>query len=143
MKSIWNCSLVFGDLVIPVKLYSATKQSHLEFEMVDSRDLGKIRFSRFNENTGEIVPSEFIGKAFNLDGSLVPVDPSLVSSSFPKNQTGLNSTSLFRFLPFLQSTLTGFITCFLMQRGRKIMPSSCITCNPLISAASHNLTSEI
>jgi DNA end-binding protein Ku len=66
MKSIWNCSLVFGELVIPVKLFSATKQSQLEFEMVDSRDIGKIRLSRFNESTGELVPNEYIGKAFNL-----------------------------------------------------------------------------
>ena len=97
MKSLWNCSLVFGDIVIPVKLFSATKQSHLEFEMVDSRDLSKIRMSKFNEKTGEVVSNEFIGKAFNLDGVLVRVDPSLVSSCIPVKSNRIEFT---HFCPF-------------------------------------------
>ena len=97
MKSLWNCSLVFGDIVIPVKLFSATKQSHLEFEMVDSRDLGKIRLSRYNETTGEIVPNEFIGKAYKLDEKMVPIDPSLISKCLPEKSNRIEFT---HFAPF-------------------------------------------
>ena len=97
MKSLWNCSLVFGSLVIPVKLYSATQQSHLEFEMVDSRDMSKICMNRFNSVTGEFVPSEFIGKAHRLDGILVPVDPALVSSCIPEKS---NRVEFTHFCPF-------------------------------------------
>jgi DNA end-binding protein Ku len=97
MKSLWNCTLAFGDLLIPVKLFSATKQSHPEFEMVDSRDMSKICMNRFNSVTGEFVPSEFIGKAHRLDGNLVPVDPSLVSSCLP---TKSNQVEFTHFCPF-------------------------------------------
>jgi DNA end-binding protein Ku len=97
MKSLWNCSLVFGSLVIPVKLYSATKQSHLEFEMVDSRDMAKISMNRFNSVTGEFVSSEFIGKAHRLDGKLVPIDPELVSSCVPAKS---NRVEFTHFCPF-------------------------------------------
>jgi DNA end-binding protein Ku len=97
MKSLWNCTLVFGELLIPVKLYSATQQSHPEFLMVDSRDLSKIKMSRFNEKTGEVVANEFIGKAYMLDGSLVPVDPALVSSCVPAKS---NRVEFTHFCPF-------------------------------------------
>jgi DNA end-binding protein Ku len=97
MKSLWNCTLVFGKLLIPVKLFSATKQSHPEFEMVDSRDMSKICMNRFNSVTGEFVPSEFIGKAHRLDGNLVPVDPSLISSCLPAKS---NQVEFTHFCPF-------------------------------------------
>lgn len=97
MKSLWNCTLAFGDLLVPVKLFSATKQSHPEFEMVDSRDMSKISMNRFNSVTGEFVPSEFIGKAHRLDGKLVPVDPALVASCIPEKTNMIEFT---HFCPF-------------------------------------------
>ena len=111
MKSIWNCSLVFGSLDIPVRLFSAVKQSHPGFEMVDSRDMSKIHISRYNEKTGEIVPKEFLGKAFNLDGSLVPVDPALVLSVLPEQS---NRVEFTHFCPFTSIPAVYFDTFYFL-----------------------------
>ena len=44
MKAIWKGAINFGLVNIPVKLYSATEQSNLDLDMVDSRDMAKIHF---------------------------------------------------------------------------------------------------
>lgn len=71
MRSIWKGSISFGLVNIPVKLYSATQQSNLDLDMVDKRDLGKVRFRRINENTGQELPAEQIGKAYMYNGEYI------------------------------------------------------------------------
>ncbi|MGB8492353.1 MAG: Ku protein [Bacteroidales bacterium] len=71
MRSIWKGSISFGLVNIPVKLYSATQQSSLDLDMVDKRDLGKVRFRRINENTGQELPAEQIGKAYMYNGEYI------------------------------------------------------------------------
>ncbi len=55
MRSIWNGSLSFGLITIPIKLYSASEERKLELDMLDSEDHARIRYKRVNENTGEEV----------------------------------------------------------------------------------------
>ena len=74
MKAIWKGAISFGLVNIPVKLYSATEQSNLDLDMVDSRDMGKIHFKRVNENTGKEVKYENIAKAYMLNGNYIMLD---------------------------------------------------------------------
>lgn len=74
MRSIWKGAINFGLVNIPVKLYSATQQSSLDLDMVDSRDMGRIRFQRVNENTGKEVKWENITKAYDLKGNYVVLE---------------------------------------------------------------------
>ncbi len=71
MKAIWKGAISFGLVNIPVKLYSATEQSNLDLDMVDSRDMAKIRFQRVNEQTDKVVMYENIAKAYMLDGNYI------------------------------------------------------------------------
>ncbi len=71
MRAIWKGSISFGLVNIPVKLFSATQQSSLNLEMVDRRDMGKVRFKRINENTGQELTLENIGKAYNYNGAYI------------------------------------------------------------------------
>lgn len=66
MRAIWKGAISFGLVNIPIKLYSATQQSNLDLDMVDSRDMARIHYQRVNENTGKEVKYEDIGKAFML-----------------------------------------------------------------------------
>lgn len=66
MRAIWKGAISFGLVNIPIKLYSATQQSNLDLDMVDSRDMARIHYQRVNENTGKEVKFEDIGKAFML-----------------------------------------------------------------------------
>lgn len=71
MKAIWKGAISFGLVNIPVKLYSATEQSNLDLDMVDSRDLSNVKYQRVNEDTGKEVKWENIGKAYKLDGNYI------------------------------------------------------------------------
>jgi DNA end-binding protein Ku len=74
MKSIWKGFIGFGLVNIPVKLYSATRQSTLDLDMIDRRNMGKIHFQRINEDTGHEVKWEDIGKAYKLNDKYILLD---------------------------------------------------------------------
>jgi DNA end-binding protein Ku len=74
MKAIWKGAIGFGLVNIPVKLYSATQQSNLDLDMVDSRDHARIHFQRVNEDTGREVKWENIAKAYLLNDEYIVLD---------------------------------------------------------------------
>ncbi|MDZ4758792.1 MAG: Ku protein [Bacteroidota bacterium] len=84
MKAIWKGAINFGLVNIPVKLYSATEQSNLDMDMVDSRDMSKIRFQRVNENTGKEVKWENIAKAYLLDGEFIMLEDADFEQAAPE-----------------------------------------------------------
>ena len=71
MRSIWNGSISFGLVNIPVKLYSAIENSNLDLDMLDGRDHSHIKFQRINEKTRKEVPFEKIVKGYLLKDSYV------------------------------------------------------------------------
>jgi DNA end-binding protein Ku len=84
MRSIWNGSIGFGLVNIPVKLYSATQQSNLDLDMLDRRDMGKIQYQRINENTGRQVKWEDIAKAYKLDDKYIMLDEADYEEAAPE-----------------------------------------------------------
>ena len=84
MKAIWKGAISFGLVNIPVKLYSATEQSNLDLDMIDSRDMAKIHFQRVNENTGKEVKWENIAKAYMLDGNYIVLNDADFEEAAPE-----------------------------------------------------------
>jgi DNA end-binding protein Ku len=74
MRSIWKGSISFGLINIPVKIYTATQESTLDMDMLDSKDHSNIRFKRVNENTGKEVAYKDIVKGYKVDGEYVVLD---------------------------------------------------------------------
>ena len=64
MRSLWEGSISFGLITIPVTLYSAAKERALDFSMLRKSDLSPIAFKRVSKKTGEEVPYEDIVKGF-------------------------------------------------------------------------------
>lgn len=64
MRSIWNGTMGFGLVSIPMKLYSAVQTSSLDLDMLDGRDLAHIKFQRINEHTRKEVPYDKIVKGY-------------------------------------------------------------------------------
>jgi DNA end-binding protein Ku len=64
MRPIWTGAISFGLVNIPIKLFSATEESSLDLDMLDSRDHANIKFKRVNENTGKEVPYAQITKGY-------------------------------------------------------------------------------
>lgn len=71
MRSIWKGAIGFGLVNIPIRLYSAVQNSHLDLDMLDERDHHKIKYQRVNEETHKEVPYEKIVKGYFLNDSYV------------------------------------------------------------------------
>ncbi|WP_339923150.1 Ku protein [uncultured Cyclobacterium sp.] len=76
MKSIWNGTLSFGLVSIPIKMYSASEGRTLDLDMLDKHDHARIRYKRVNENTGEEVEYKDIVKGFKKDDAYVILEKS-------------------------------------------------------------------
>lgn len=74
MRPIWTGAIGFGLVNIPVKMYSATQESTLDFDMLDKKDLSNIRFMRVNEKTGKEVAWGNIVKGYMLNDKYVVLD---------------------------------------------------------------------
>lgn len=75
-KSLWAGSITFGLINIPVKVFSAVKDSSIEMNMLDKNDYSNIKFKRVNENTGKEVTYADIVKGYKLDDQYVVVEDS-------------------------------------------------------------------
>ncbi|TFF40690.1 non-homologous end joining protein Ku [Mucilaginibacter psychrotolerans] len=84
MRAIWTGSIGFGLVNIPIKLYSATQTSSLDFDMLDSRDHERIRFQRINERTKKEVPYDKIVKGYKLDDDYVILDEQDFADAAPE-----------------------------------------------------------
>lgn len=74
MRPIWTGAIGFGLVNIPVKMFSATQESTLDFDMLDKKDLSNIRFMRVNEKTGKEVAWGNIVKGYMLNDKYVVLD---------------------------------------------------------------------
>jgi len=73
MKAIWTGAIGFGLVNIPVRIFSATKDSELDLDMLDKKDHARIRFKSVNEVTGREVDWDNIVKGYDLNGKYVVV----------------------------------------------------------------------
>lgn len=89
MKAIWTGTINFGLVNIPVKLYSATEDRNLDFDMLDSRDNERVRYQRVNEKTGKEVPWEKIVKGYkgDEDNYVILTDEDFEQASVKKSKT--------------------------------------------------------
>src|SRR3970282_2667917 len=76
IKSIWVGSITFGLINIPIKVFSAVKESNLEMNMLDKNDYSNIKFKRVNENTGKEVTYADIVKGYKCGDKYVVVEGS-------------------------------------------------------------------
>ena len=76
-RGIWNGSISFGLLQIPVTLYTAeSRQEELHFRMLDKKDLAPIKFERVSSSSGKPVAWKDIVKGFEIEkDNFVVVDP--------------------------------------------------------------------
>jgi DNA end-binding protein Ku len=74
MRPLWTGAIGFGLVNIPVKLFSATKSSELDLDMLDKKDHSNIKFLRVNEKTGKEVTWQNIVKGYKIDNKYVVLD---------------------------------------------------------------------
>lgn len=76
-RALWNGSISFGLVNIPVGLYPAEQSDELRFQLVDPRDMAPIGYQTVNKKTGRKIERDETAKAFELrGGKMVLVDDS-------------------------------------------------------------------
>ena len=84
-RPIWNGTISFGLLNVPVQLYSGERSVDLHFRLLDSRDRTPIRYERINAESGEEVAWKDIVKAFEYrKGSYVVVPEEELRAAAPE-----------------------------------------------------------
>ncbi|MGW0786823.1 non-homologous end joining protein Ku [Streptomyces sp. NPDC002911] len=89
MRSIWNGSISFGLVSIPVKLMNATESHAISFRQIHLEDGGRIRYRKVCELDEEEIPASEAVKAYeDADGTVIPVtDEDLASLPLPTAKT--------------------------------------------------------
>jgi len=85
-RPIWNGSISFGLLQVPVQLYSGERSTHVPLRMLDGRDKSPIRYERVNSETGEEVPWKEVVKAYEYaKGDFVVIDEEEIRKAAPES----------------------------------------------------------
>lgn len=88
MRSIWNGSISFGLVSIPIKMYSASEDRKLDLDMLDIHDNARIRYKRVNENTGKEVEWKDIVKGYKKDDTYIILeDEDFAQANMKKSKT--------------------------------------------------------
>lgn len=88
MRSVWNGSISFGLVSIPVKVFPGSEERRLDLDMLDRRDLSRIRYKRVNEKSGEEVAWEDIVKGYKKDDAYVVLeDEDFEKANMKKSKT--------------------------------------------------------
>jgi len=75
-RAIWEGTIGFGLVQIPVGLYSAESRHELNFDMLDRRDMSPVGYQRYNRETGEPVEWADIVKGYAVKkGEYVILEP--------------------------------------------------------------------
>lgn len=86
-RAIWNGSISFGLVNIPVKLYSAVSRKTVRFNQIDAKSGARVKQKRVSADDGEEVPYERIVKGYELpsgeyvlitDDEIAALDPEAV-----------------------------------------------------------------
>ncbi len=84
-RPIWNGTISFGLLNVPVQLHAGERSVDLHFRLLDSRDRRPIRYERINSESGEEVAWKDIVKAFEYEkGNYVVIPEQELRAAAPE-----------------------------------------------------------
>ena len=85
-RPIWNGTISFGLLQVPVQLMPGERSVDLHFRMLDGRTKSPIRYERVNSETGDEVPWKDVVKAFEYaKGSYAVIDEKELKLAAPES----------------------------------------------------------
>ena len=84
-RAIWKGVIRFGDISVPVKLYSAIEDQSVHFRLLDRKDRKPVRQSMVNPETNEVVAFGDADRAFLAEnGSLVILEKEELEQLIPE-----------------------------------------------------------
>lgn len=93
-RAIWKGRIRFGDVDVPVKLYSAIKSTGgVHFRLLHEKDLVPVKQQMVNPATGKVVAYEDVRRAFPTDdGRLVMLDEEELAELEPEASRDIEIT---------------------------------------------------
>lgn len=89
-RPIWQGTISFGLVVVPVALYSATEDHTVSFHQLQRGTSDRIRYRRVNARTGKEVDLADIVKGYEVDeGEYVVVEPDELAEIAPEKSRGI------------------------------------------------------
>ena len=83
-RPVWNGTISFGLVAIPVKLYHAVRKKSVSFNQLDDRTMSRIKYKKVSALDGEEVPEEHIVKGFEVAKErYIVVDPDELEPFIP------------------------------------------------------------
>jgi DNA end-binding protein Ku len=83
-KSIWNGTIAFGVVAVPIKLYSATESKTVHFHELHRRDEARIEHRRFCSKEDKEVPYDDVVKGYEVsEGEYVVLSKEEVAAADP------------------------------------------------------------
>ncbi|MFZ5955217.1 MAG: Ku protein [Nanoarchaeota archaeon] len=99
MKPIWNGSISFGLVSIPVKLYSAVQTRTVKFRLLHKKDYSPVKYKRYCNEEQKEVPWNEIIKGFEVSkNNFYPISWSELNKLRP------DKTNNIEILEFIDST---------------------------------------
>ena len=86
MRPIWKGSLGFGLVNIPVQMYVATDESTLAFVQLDKNNHARIKYKKFNEETGKEIKEGDIIKGYKWGAGYVVMQDEDFEKAAPEKQ---------------------------------------------------------
>jgi DNA end-binding protein Ku len=92
-RAIWKGTIRFGDVEVPVKLYSAVQDRSVHFRLLHAKDLQPVRQQMVNPDTGKVVEYEDVQRAFETEsGDLVMLEPEELAGLEPEPSRDIEVT---------------------------------------------------
>ncbi|WP_444678374.1 non-homologous end joining protein Ku [Halomonas sp. E19] len=96
-RALWKGVIRFGEVEVPVKLYSAVQDRSVHFRLLHAKDRSPVKQAMVNPETDEVVPYAETRRAYRTDkGSLVVFDKEELEALEP--DTG-RDIEVLRFMP--------------------------------------------
>jgi DNA end-binding protein Ku len=83
-RSIWNGTITFGQVNVPIKLYSATESKTVHFHELHEKDKARIEHRRFCSKENKEVPYDEVVKGYEVgNGKYVVLEKEEVAAADP------------------------------------------------------------
>ena len=83
-RPVWNGTISFGLVAIPVKLFHAVRKQGVSFNQLDDRTMARIKYKKVSAIDGEEVPEDHIVKGYEVSKDrYVLVDPDELEPFIP------------------------------------------------------------
>jgi DNA end-binding protein Ku len=92
-RAMWKGRIRFGDVDVPVKLYSAVQDRSVHFRLLHAKDMEPVQQQMVNPATGKVVPYEDVRRAYPTDhGDLVILDDDELAELEPEPSRDIEIT---------------------------------------------------